>query len=88
MALRGLRTLGVRMRRHQESALAVASWLKNRPEVHRVDDPGYGIWQRDFLGASGLFGFTLKSYSDRHSLRSSITWTFSSSATAGVDTKA
>jgi cysteine-S-conjugate beta-lyase len=71
MALRGLRTLGVRMRRHQESALAVASWLKNRPEVHRVhcpalpDDPGYGIWQRDFLGASGLFGFTLKSYSDR-----------------------
>jgi cystathionine beta-lyase len=65
MALRGLRTLGIRMRRHHESALAVASWLQQRPEVHRVhcpalpDDPGYGIWKRDFLGASGLFGFTL-----------------------------
>jgi cysteine-S-conjugate beta-lyase len=71
MALRGLRTLGVRMRRHQESALAVAAWLKKRPEVDRVhypalpDDPGYGIWSRDFLGASGLFGFTLKPCSDR-----------------------
>ena len=70
MALRGLRTLGVRMRRHYESALAVAAWLQKRPEVHRVhypalpEDPGYGIWKRDFLGASGLFGFTLKSYSD------------------------
>lgn len=70
MALRGLRTLGVRMRRHYESALAVAAWLQERPEVHRVhypalpEDPGYGIWKRDFLGASGLFGFTLKSYSD------------------------
>jgi cysteine-S-conjugate beta-lyase len=71
MALRGLRTLGVRMRRHHESALAVASWLKTRPEVDRVhcpalpDDPGYGIWKRDFLGASGLFGCTLKSCSER-----------------------
>ena len=65
MALRGLRTLGIRMRRHHESALAVASWLQQRPEVHRMhcpalpDDPGYAIWKRDFLGASGLFGFTL-----------------------------
>jgi len=71
MALRGLRTLGVRMRRHYESALAVAAWLQKRPEVHRVhypalpEDPGYRIWKRDFLGASGLFGFTLKSCSDR-----------------------
>ena len=71
IALRGLRTLGVRMRRHYESALAVAAWLQKRPEVHRVhypalpEDPGYRIWKRDFLGASGLFGFTLKSCSDR-----------------------
>ena len=71
MALRGLRTLGVRMRRHYESALAVAAWLQKRREVHRVhypalpEDPGYRIWKRDFLGASGLFGFTLKSCSDR-----------------------
>jgi cystathionine beta-lyase len=70
MALRGLRTLGIRMRRHHESALAVALWLQQRPEVHRVhcpalpDDPGYAIWKRDFLGASGLFGFTLKPCSE------------------------
>jgi len=70
MALRGLRTLGIRMRRHQESALAVATWLQKRPEVHRVHypalpgHPGHAIWKRDFLGASGLFGFTLNGCSD------------------------
>jgi cystathionine beta-lyase len=70
MALRGLRTLGIRMRRHHESAMAIAAWLQQRPEVHRVycpalpDSPGYAIWKRDFLGASGLFGFTLKPCSD------------------------
>ena len=70
LALRGLRTLGIRMRRHQESALAVATWLQKRPEVYRVHHPalpdhsGHAIWKRDFLGASGLFGFTLKGCSD------------------------
>jgi cystathionine beta-lyase len=70
MALRGLRTLGIRMRRHQESALAVAAWLQQRPEVQRVhypalpDHPGHAIWKRDFLGASGLFGFTLRACSE------------------------
>jgi cysteine-S-conjugate beta-lyase len=70
MALRGLRTLGIRMRRHHESAVAIASWLQQRTEVHRVycpalpDSPDYAIWKRDFLGASGLFGFTLKPCSD------------------------
>ncbi len=65
LALRGLRTLGVRMRQHQASALAVARWLATRPEVRRVDypalpgDPGHALWQRDFTGASGLFGFEL-----------------------------
>ena len=62
---RGLRTMGVRLRRHQESALAVAHWLKARPEVARVlhpalpDCPGYELWARDFAGASGLFSFVL-----------------------------
>jgi cysteine-S-conjugate beta-lyase len=71
MALRGLRTLGVRMARHQESALAVARWLQQRPEVHRVmypalpDDPGHAIWKRDYRGASGLFGFALNAFSER-----------------------
>jgi cysteine-S-conjugate beta-lyase len=71
MALRGLRTLGVRMRRHQESALTVARWLQKRSEVSRVmypalpEDPGHAIWKRDFLGASGLFGFVLRPCSEQ-----------------------
>ena len=66
LALRGLRTLDVRLDRHQASGLAVAQWLSGRPEVGRVlhpalpGDPGHALWRRDFAGASGLFGFTLK----------------------------
>lgn len=66
LTLRGLRTLGVRLERHQKSAFAVARWLQNRPEVLSVlhpaieSDPGHGIWKRDFLGASGLFSVVLK----------------------------
>ncbi|HTT80096.1 MAG TPA: cystathionine beta-lyase [Stellaceae bacterium] len=65
-ALRGMRTLAVRLERHQKNALQVARWLQTRPEVARVlypalpDDPGHAIWQRDFLGASGLFAVVLK----------------------------
>jgi cystathionine beta-lyase len=71
MALRGLRTLSVRMQRHYESALAIARWLQKRPEVHRVmypalpDHPGHDIWKRDYGGASGLFGFALNRFSDQ-----------------------
>jgi cystathionine beta-lyase len=71
MALRGLRTLAVRMRRHHESALEVAHWLQKRPEVQRVmcpallDDPGHAIWMRDFRGTSGLFGFTFRKFSEK-----------------------
>ncbi|HTP77204.1 MAG TPA: cystathionine beta-lyase [Rhizomicrobium sp.] len=66
LALRGLRTLAVRLKRHQETALALARWLQTRPEVSRVlypaleNDPGHAIWRRDFLGACGLFGVVLK----------------------------
>jgi cysteine-S-conjugate beta-lyase len=66
LALRGLRTLSVRLRRHGESALAVARWLKEQPQVARVlhpalpDCPGHEYWTRDFSGASGLFSFVLK----------------------------
>jgi cystathionine beta-lyase len=65
LALRGLRTLSVRLRRHQDNALAIARWLRARPEVLRVmypalpEDPGHGLWRRDFTGACGLFGFVL-----------------------------
>jgi cysteine-S-conjugate beta-lyase len=66
LALRGLRTMGVRLARHQESGLAVARWLEQRPEILRVihpalpSHPGHALWQRDFTGASGLFAAVLK----------------------------
>ena len=66
LALRGMRTIGVRLARHQESALALAHWLRGRPEVIRVlhpalpDNPGHEICKRDFLGSTGLFGFILE----------------------------
>jgi cystathionine beta-lyase len=66
LALRGLRTLAVRLERHQASGLRLAEWLKGRPEVLEVrhpalpGDPGHTLWKRDFLGASGLFGFILR----------------------------
>jgi cysteine-S-conjugate beta-lyase len=66
LALRGLRTMAVRLQRHQASALAVAEWLQGRPEVAKVlypalpSDPGHAIWKRDFRGASGLFSFVTK----------------------------
>jgi cystathionine beta-lyase len=71
LALRGLRTLSVRLARHQDSALTIAKWFAARPEVARVmhpglpSDPGHAIWQRDFTGASGLFSIVLKPMSDQ-----------------------
>jgi cystathionine beta-lyase len=66
LALRGLRTLSVRLERHQRNATQVAEWLRARPEVTRVtypalpDAPGHALWKRDFRGASGLFGVELR----------------------------
>jgi len=66
LALRGLRSAGVRLRQHQKQALALAHYLEARPEVGRVmypalpSDPGHALWKRDFTGASGLFGVALK----------------------------
>jgi cystathionine beta-lyase len=65
LALRGLRTLAVRLAQHHRSALDVARWLATRPEIIRVlhpaleSDPGHAIWKRDFTGASGLFSIVL-----------------------------
>ena len=71
LAQRGFRTLGVRLRQHQSSAIEIAEWLQSRREVRQVLYPalssniGYKIWKRDFLGASGLFAIELESYSDK-----------------------
>ncbi|SFG00347.1 cystathionine beta-lyase [Novosphingobium sp. CF614] len=70
LAMRGLRTLPLRMKQHHASGLAIAKWLRERPEVHRVmhpalpGDPGHTIWERDYDGASGLFGFVLEACSE------------------------
>ena len=66
LALRGLRTLAVRLDRQEASALAIARWLESHPAVDRVlhpalpSHPGHKLWQRDFSGSSGLFSFVLK----------------------------
>ncbi|MBR0937782.1 cystathionine beta-lyase [Bradyrhizobium jicamae] len=66
LALRGVRTLSVRLAQHHRSGLEMARWLAGRPEVDRVlhpaleTDPGHEIWKRDFTGASGLFSIVLK----------------------------
>jgi cystathionine beta-lyase len=66
LALRGMRTLAVRLNQHYRSGLEMARWLATRPEVIRVlhpaleSDPGHAIWKRDFTGASGLFSIVLK----------------------------
>ena len=71
LALRGLRTLGVRLDRHFQSGLRVARWLEQRPEVLRVmhpaldRDPGHKIWKRDFTGACGLFSVVFKPTSEQ-----------------------
>ena len=65
LALRGLRTIGVRMKQQMQNALTVAHWLKARPEVKRMlfpaldSDPGHAIWKRDFEGAASLFSLVL-----------------------------
>ena len=66
MGLRGLRTLGVRLQRHMESALKIANWLGTQHEVAEVIFPalpssrGHALWKRDFTGASGLLSVVLK----------------------------
>lgn len=66
LALRGLRTLGLRLRQHQEQALALAAWLQDRREIREVLHPalsshaGHELWKRDFRGSSGLFSVVLQ----------------------------
>jgi cystathionine beta-lyase len=71
LALRGLRSMGVRLRHQQAAGFQIARWLQRRPEVKRVmypalaDDPGHRIWQRDFSGACSLFGVVLHTASEK-----------------------
>ncbi len=71
LALRGLRSLEIRLERHQASALKVAEWLSEQPQVASVrhpglaNDPGHALWQRDMSGSCGLFSFVLKGGDER-----------------------
>ena len=66
LALRGLRTMDLRLREAERQALAMARWLQARPEVLRVlhpaleEHPGHALWRRDFTGSSGLFSIILR----------------------------
>lgn len=70
LALRGLRTLSVRMQRHQQNAIAVALWLRDQPQVKAVffpvlpDDPGHALWKKQFEGGAGPFTFELQPCSE------------------------
>jgi cystathionine beta-lyase len=69
--MRGLRTMGVRLERHQENALDIARWLQGQPGVAQVLHPGlesfagHAIWKRDFSGASGIFSIVLAGGGER-----------------------
>ena len=66
LGTRGLKTLSIRLKKHQENAMKIIEWLLRQKEVNRVlypalpDNPGYKIWKKDFKGASGLFGVVLE----------------------------
>jgi len=71
LGLRGLRTMGVRLRRHMASGLEIATWLGGLPEVAHVlhpglpGTPGHDLWKRDFSGCSGLFSIILEPVSEK-----------------------
>ena len=72
---RGLRTMALRLRQHGASALRIAQWLAEQPQVGTVlhpalpGCPGHEVWCRDFSGASGLFAFTLADADDAARVR-------------------
>ncbi|MGQ0751465.1 MAG: cystathionine beta-lyase [Betaproteobacteria bacterium] len=71
LALRGFRTIGVRLKHQMQSAFKVARWLQSRPEVLRViypaleGDAGHALWKRDYEGAAALFSFVLQPCDER-----------------------
>jgi len=70
--LRGLRTMGIRLERHQKSAVEIARWLESQPGIAQVlhpaleSHPGHEIWKRDFCGSSGLFSIVLDGGGKKH----------------------
>ena len=75
LAARGLRTMGVRLRRHEDSAIKIARWLQDQPQVAQLlhpafpECPGHEHWKRDFTGSSGLFSVLLKDSDEAAAVR-------------------
>jgi cystathionine beta-lyase len=71
LALRGMRTMAVRLKHIEVSALRIARWLAARPEIERVlhpaleGSPGHEFWQRDFTGSAGVFSIVFKPESSK-----------------------
>ena len=71
LGLRGLRTLDIRLKKHQDNAKKLIEFLKSQPEVKNILYPaytkskGYNIWKKNYSGASGLFGVELKNYNQK-----------------------
>ncbi|MFT5136671.1 MAG: cystathionine beta-lyase [Arenicella sp.] len=69
--LRGIRTLGVRLRQHDANAMQVAKWLDGRDEVDHIRHPAFSscpgsdVFKRDFDGGNGLFSFVLNRGDDQ-----------------------
>jgi len=68
--LRGLRSMGARLRQQEAAGLKIAQWMQEQPAIQRVmypplpEDPGHAIWKRDFTGACSLFGVVLNTESE------------------------
>ncbi|MEM1140773.1 MAG: cystathionine beta-lyase [Pseudomonadota bacterium] len=66
LGFRGLKTLPLRLKQHSDQAMALIAWIADQPDCARIlypawpEDPGYGLWRRDFSGATGLFGFVMQ----------------------------
>lgn len=66
LALRGMKTMALRLKAVEQSALDLARWLSQRPEIERVlhpafpSCPGHELWKRDFTGSSGLFAIVFQ----------------------------
>ena len=95
LALRGLRTIGVRLRASRAPARSTSrDWLEARPEVARVlhpalpSDPEHAIWKRDFVGASGLFSHRAEAVPQKAVAAMLDGWSCSASARPGAATRA